>query len=227
MLLAFRNAIGRKWTGLIMAFGAGTLISAVAYQLVLSPIIEEQFFLLGLGLAAGSLTFYIGDRWVDHLGGANRKDFDGAQASGSGTAILLGTLLDNIPESIVLGLTLARSGQVSLAFLAAVCVSNLPEGLGGTTGMLSAGWPRRRIARLWLWVFAASVLACVLGYGLARLLLAATGAFAEAFAAGALLTMLADAMIPEAFQHGGTEAGLFQVLGFAVGLVLVLAQLMS
>jgi ZIP family zinc transporter len=226
MLLAYRNAVGPKWTGLIMAFGVGAIISAAVYQLVLGPLIEVKgnFYVVGLGLAAGALTFYLADRWVDRMGGAERMDFEGKQAGGSGTGILLGSLLDGVPESLVLGLSLVHSPQVSLAFVFAVAISNIPQGLGGTAGMLSSGWPRRKTTRLWLAVCALSILAAVLGYGLATLLPDARGAVVDAFAAGALLVMLCDSMIPDAFEHGGNETGLLLVVGFAVTLALSLAQ---
>jgi ZIP family zinc transporter len=227
MALAYRNLVGPRWTGLIMAFGAGAIISAAAYQLVLGAVSEEKgnYILVGLGIAAGALTFYFADRWVDHLGGADRMDFEGAQAGGSGTGILLGSLLDGVPESLVLGLSLVHSPQVSLAFIFAVAISNIPQGLGGTTGMLSSGWPRVKITRLWLAVCGASIVAAVMGYGLALLLPGATGGVIDAFAAGSLLVMLTDSMIPESFEHGGKETGLLLVLGFGVATAMALAQL--
>ena len=227
MALAYRNMVGPRWTGLIMAFGAGAIISAAAYQLVLGAAVEEQgkYYLVGLGIAAGALTFYFADRWVDHLGGADRMDFDGAQAGGSGTGILLGSLLDGVPESLVLGLSLVHSPQVSLAFIFAVAISNIPQGLGGTAGMMSSGWQKRKITGLWLAVCGLSIMAAALGYGLAQLIPGANGAVVDAFAAGALLVMLTDSMIPESFEHGGKETGLFLVLGFSVAVAVSLLQL--
>lgn len=227
MVLAYRNVIGLKWTGLIMAFGAGAIISAAAYQLVLGAVAEElgSELLVAVGIAAGALTFYFADRWVDGLGGEKRMDFDGGQAGGSGTGILLGSLLDGVPESLVLGLSLVHSPQVSLAFIFAVAISNVPQGLGGTAGMLSSGWSRTKITRLWLAVCGLSITAAALGYLLGQQLPGATGAVVDAFAAGALLVMLTDSMIPESFEHGGREAGLLLVLGFGVALAMTLAQL--
>jgi ZIP family zinc transporter len=187
--------------------------------------VKGNFYVVFLGLAAGALTFYLADKWVDHMGGAERMDFEGKQAGGSGTGILLGSLLDGVPESLVLGLSLVHSPEVSLAFIFAVAISNIPQGLGGTAGMLSSGWPRRKITRLWLAVCGLSILAAVLGYGLAILLPDASGAVVDAFAAGALLVMLCDSMIPDAFEHGGNETGLLLVVGFAVAVALSLAQL--
>jgi ZIP family zinc transporter len=226
MALAYRNVVSLKWTGLIMALGSGAIISAAAYQLVLGAVVKENahFSLVGLGIAAGALTFYFADKWVDRLGGAERLDFDGAQASGSGTGILLGSLLDGVPESLVLGLSLVHSPQVSLSFIFAVGISNIPQGVGGTAGMLSSGWSRRRITRLWLAVCGASILAAAVGYAIAQLMPNATGALFDAFAAGALLVMLTDSMIPESFEHGGKETGLSLVFGFGLALAMTLAQ---
>ncbi len=227
MALAYRNLVSQRWTGLIMAFGAGAIISAAAYQLVLGAVAEEtgSYYLVGLGIAAGALTFYFADRAVDHMGGADRMDFEGAQASGSGTGILLGSLLDGVPESLVLGLSLVHSPQVSLAFIFAVAISNIPQGLGGTAGMLASGWAKRKITGLWLAVCGLSILAAALGYGLGQFFSGATGAVVDAFAAGALLVMLTDSMIPEAFEHGGKETGLFLVIGFGVAVAVSLMQL--
>jgi zinc transporter, ZIP family len=227
MALAYRNLISLKWTGLIMAFGAGAIISAAAYQLVLGAVSEEKgkYYLVGLGIALGALTFYFADRWVDKMGGEDRLDFDGGQSGGSGLGIVLGSLLDGVPESLVLGLSLVHSPTVSLAFIFAVAISNIPQGLGGTAGMLSSGWPKSKITKLWLAVCGLSVLAAGLGYWLATLLPGAIGAVVDAFAAGALLVMLTDSMIPESFEHGGKETGLFLVIGFSVALAMTLFQM--
>ena len=227
MWLAYRNLVGLRWTGLIMAFGAGAIISAAAYQLVLGAALQEQgsYYLVGLGIAAGALTFYFADRWVDHMGGQERMDFDGAQSGGSGTGILLGSLLDGVPESLVLGLSLVHNPQVSLAFIFAVAISNIPQGLGGTAGMLASGWQKSKITRLWLAVCGLSILAAGLGYGLGQLIPGANGAVVDAFAAGALLVMLTDSMIPESFEHGGKETGLSLVIGFSVAVAVSLLQL--
>ena len=226
MVLAYRNLIGTRWTGLIMAFGAGAIISAAAYQLILGSVAEEKgtYYLVGMGIAAGALTFYLADRWVDQIGGKDRLELSGQQSGGSGLGILLGSMLDGIPESLVLGLSLAHSPQVSLAFIFAVAISNIPQGLGGTAGMLSKGWPKKRITGLWLAVCGMSILAAALGYQLAQWLPGANGAFMDAFAGGALLVMLTDSMIPESFEHGGRETGLSLVLGFSVAVAMILMQ---
>jgi ZIP family zinc transporter len=137
---------------------------------------------------------------------------------------LLGSLLDGVPESLVLGLSLVHSPQVSLAFIFAVAISNIPQGLGGSSGMLASGWSKRKITNLWLAVCGLSILAAALGYGLAQLFTGVTGALVDSFAAGALLVMLTDSMIPESFNHGGKETGLSLVIGFGLAVGMVLLQ---
>jgi ZIP family zinc transporter len=207
--------------GLVMGFGSGTLISALAYELI--PEASKGDFPVVLGLAAGSLTFFCADWIIDRRGGEDRKSIAPKEQAGAGLAIFLGTLLDGIPESLVLGMSLALGGTVGVAFLVAVIISNLPEGMAGTSSMEGAGMSRTTIFGLWLALVIVSALAAALGYGLVQLGLGAVGAGVDAFAAGAMLTMLADTMMPEAFEHGGPAVGLVTVLGFTVGAALAFA----
>ena len=172
----------------------------------------------------GALAFFIGDWLVDGRGGADRKAIAGDRAGGSGAAIFVGTLLDNVPESIILGMSLALGGVINIAFLAAVFVSNLPEGVAGSVNLEAAGYSRRRILRLWLMLVIVSAACAGLGYAIIRRFPGSDGRHAQAFAAGAMLTMLADAMMPEAFEHGGSLVGLFTVLGFLLSAMLAVAQ---
>jgi ZIP family zinc transporter len=179
---------------------------------------------VALGLAAGALTFFAGDWWIDRMGGADRKSMEGPQEEGSGLAIVLGAVLDGIPESIVLGLMLVGGGEVSVAFLAAVFISNLPEGLAASTGMRASGWTTGRIVALWTGVTVISGVAALAGFGLFDSASASTVAFVLAFAGGAVLTMLADTMMPEAFDKAGPLVGVFTTAGFAVAFALHLIQ---
>ena len=206
---------GPRVVALTMAFGAGALISATAYELVLEAI--ESSGPVVLGMTTGALTFFVADLVIDRRGGENRKAVDAEHSSaGSGQAIFLGTLLDGVPESFVLGVSIALGGSVSLAFLAAVFVSNLPEAIAATGSMRAAGRESGHIVLIWGWVVLASAVAAAAGYLVVTNVPGVDGAFAQAFAAGAVLTMLADSMMPEAFEHGGPAAGLFTVMGFIV-----------
>jgi zinc transporter, ZIP family len=216
--------VSERTLGLIMAFGAGVLISAVAYDLV-----AEAFETaagsgsLALGLAAGALTFYAGDTVIDRMGGDNRKSMTQTPAAGSALAIVLGIVLDGIPESAVIGLGLLSGEGVSVALIAAVFLSNLPEAIAATTGLSRGGWASRRIIGLWALVTVVSGLSSLAGYVLFDSAGPSALAFVLAFAAGAILTMLADTMMPEAFEHGGKLVGLVTTLGF--GLAFALAML--
>lgn len=219
-LLAGRGLSNRA-VGLVMGFGAGALISAIAYELVPESMIRGWTMVVAFTL--GALAFYLGDWIVDRQGGAERKDIAGADKTGSGAAIFIGTLLDNIPESLILGMDFALGGAVNLAFLAAVFVSNLPEGLAGTLSLEKAGRSHRNVFWMWTLLVVISAACAGLGYMVIHVLPAADGRHAQAFAAGAMLTMIADAMMPEAFEHGGKLVGLLTVFGFLVAAVLAVA----
>jgi len=215
-LLVILLPIGPRLLGVVMAFGGGVLISATSFELV-----EEAFQTSGLlsdvayGLFAGCAVYAIGDAVIDRYGGAERKSSSGAQASGAPLAIVLGIVLDGIPESAVIGLTLLEGGAVSVAMLVAVFVSNVPESVAATSGLLAAGWRRATVFVLWGVVALASAVASLAGFALFDGASPSVVAFVLAFAGGAILTMLADTMMPEAFAHGGKLVGVFTTLGFA------------
>ena len=203
---------GKRLIAYVMAFGAGVLISAVAFDLT-----EEALELGGgdataLGLVAGALVYFTGDRLI-HRG---RK----AGADDDPEGIVLGALLDGIPESAAIGLTVAAGGTVSASFVVAVFLSNLPEGISASRGLEEAGHRNAWIYRLWLLIALASAVAAGLGYGVLGDATGNTLAFVNTFAAGAILCMLADIFMPEAFKHGGDKVGLVTVCGFALAALL-------
>jgi ZIP family zinc transporter len=215
--LALTLPIRERVLGLVMAFGSGVLISAVAYDLVAEAFDTSAWNgSLALGLSAGALTFFVGDAVIDRMGGDDRKRMHGNQGGGSALAIVLGIVLDGIPESAVIGLGLLEGAGVSVAVIAAVFLSNLPEAMAATTGLAAGGWMPRKIMALWLLVAVVSGIASLLGYTLFDSAGPDALAFVLAFAAGAILTMLADTMMPEAFEHGGKLVGLVTTLGFGL-----------
>ena len=202
-----------RTVGLVAAFGAGALISAVSFELVLDAVDTASAPEMAVALAAGALAYYAGDRLLSRRSAAQ----DG---TARGRALMLGATLDGVPESFILGLSTVAGGGVSAAFFVAVVVSNLPEGMASTAELTAAGGTaRKHILLPWLAVVAASAVAAGVG-ALVPGLSGHTGAFAEAFAAGALLTMLTDDLIPEARSDAGLSAGLLAVLGFAVAFAL-------
>ncbi|NUT33652.1 MAG: ZIP family zinc transporter [Hamadaea sp.] len=201
-----------KATGLVTGFGAGTLLAAVAYELVPETSFEAGFD-LGLGFLAGALVYYFGDLLIDRRGGRDRQRIAPAAQEGSGVAMFLGALLDGVPESFILGISLAGGGGISVAFVAAVFISNIPQGIAGTASLRAAGYTGRHITAMWTGLTVACGAVAGLGFSLAGAVPDA-GLFASAFAAGAVLTMLADSMIPEAFRTGGNAVGLATVGGY-------------
>ena len=200
-----------------MAFGAGVLISAVAYELV-----HEAFETsagdggIALGLFAGSAVFFGAEVLIDRLGGGGQTGEGDTATATAGRAIVLGIILDGIPESLVLGLTVLEAGAVSVAFLVAVFLANLPEAIAATTALSRAGRSSTRIMRFWVLVCLGFGLASLVGYVLLDAASPRTVAFVLAFAGGAILTMLANTMMPEALHHGGKLAGFLTTLGFAL-----------
>lgn len=201
-----------KATGLVTGFGAGTLLAAVAYELVPDASLRAGFN-LGIGFVAGALVYYFGDMLIDRRGGRDRQRISPAAQAGSGVAMFLGALLDGVPESFILGISLAGGGAISIAFVAAVFISNIPQGIAGTASLRAAGYTGRHITAMWAGLTAACGAVAGVGFALAGSVPDA-GLFAQSFAAGAVLTMLADSMMPEAFRTGGNAVGLATVLGY-------------
>ena len=216
-IIALLFHISPRVIGLIMAFGGGVLISAVSFDLV-----EEAFGMSSghgwvvAGIFAGCAVFFGGDWLIDRSGGAQRKDADGGQENGSSLAIVLGSVLDGVPESMVIGLTIFQGGAVGAAYLIAVFISNLPESISSTSGLVTSGWKKARVLWMWIGIAIISGVASLAGYALFQHSSPDVVAFVLAFAAGAILTMLADTMMPEAYQHGGKWVGVLTTLGFAV-----------
>ncbi|MEV0458601.1 ZIP family metal transporter [Catellatospora methionotrophica] len=192
--------------GMVMGFGSGALLAAIAYELVPTGFHQDVLLFSAFGL--GAVVFFFADALV-----AGRRTMGAASAERS---LVIGTLLDGVPESMVLGIGVAMGGEVAVAFLVAVFVSNLPESIGATAAMREHGHTRAQTYRMWWLIVAVSALAAAIGFLLYHVVPRADGGYVEAFAAGAVLTMLADSMIPEAYRQGGKATGLLAVLGFAV-----------
>ena len=212
--------VPRRWVALLMAFGSGALISALAFDLTEEAFAAGGAGAVAAGLAAGALTFFGGNLLLQRRG-AHRRGKRVRPPDGNGPAIVLGALLDGIPESVVLGSTLIAGGTIGVPFLAAVLISNVPESLSAAVDLRREGHEPTWIIGLWILVAAVSGLAAAFGYwALGEVWGSELAPFIQAFAAGAILTMLADTMIPEAFQDGGDLTGLATVFGFALAFLL-------
>jgi ZIP family zinc transporter len=218
-LIAYAVTPSKKFIAVVMALGAGLLIGSIAFELIDEAVKSTEVALVGMYTLIGAAAFTVGNRILDRRGGGDRKDAGGDQASGSPLAIVLGSVLDGVPESFVLGLTVLQGG-VSVALLIGVVLSNLPEGLSSSSGLRIAGWTKARVVKLWLIVVAVSAVSAALGYALLDPTHGHTGAFAQGFAAGALLAMITDTMLPEAYQEEGVSTGSLVAIGFAISLML-------
>lgn len=220
--LALLRPISSRTIGLVMAFGAGVLISALAFELTKDAYDQSGAREVVVGLALGALTFYVGDRLLDRVGGQHRKRSSGQQAGPGGDAkgLVLGACLDGIPESAAIGITLVGGQSVGFAVVAAVFLSNVPEAMSAATGLLKAGHSKRWILGLWSGVAVMAGVVAALAFVLLGGSSPAVLAVIQAFAAGAILTMLADTMMPEAFENGGRLVGLVTTGGFAVAFLL-------
>lgn len=209
----------------VMAFGAGVLISAVAFDLMDEAERTGGLLAAGSGFLGGAVAYVGADAMLSRRGARQRKRAGDEQPSeddtaGSGTAIALGALLDGVPESVVLGASLVGGGSVSVSVLTAVFVSNVPEGLSSVAGMRNAGRSGRYVFGVWGGIAVASGLAAALGYTLLADAPGAVLAVIMAVAAGAILAMVCDTMIPEAFEQARVVTGLIAVLGFLVAFVI-------
>jgi zinc transporter, ZIP family len=217
-------ALGRRWSerqvGVVLAFGAGALISAVSFELAGEGLEVGGLGATAIGLAAGALTYFWLDGMIAQRFSTGRSRGGRSQGGDAGTALALGAFLDGIPEQLVLGIGLAAGEGVSVGLLVAIFVSNLPEAIGSASEMRAAGTARRGVLLLWCAVAAICTLASVAGYGIADLTSGDLRAAIDGFAAGALLVMLIDSMIPDATRELGRSAGLATTFGFAVATAL-------
>ncbi len=205
-LLGLARSWPDRWIGLVLAFGAGALISAVAFELAEEGGRVGGGTSVAIGLAVGAFTYW----------GLNRELDARSAGSNAGTALALGAFLDGIPEQLVLGIGIAAGEGVSIGLLVAIFVSNLPEAIGSATEMRAAGRKPAQIRLLWIAVAGVCLLATVVGYAIADSTSGELRAGIDGFAAGALLVMLIDSMVPDATRKAGDVAGLVTTLGFAV-----------
>ena len=209
-LLVYFVNIPKNVVGCLAGFGAGALIAAIACDLL--PDAEKLHAMqVALWIIIGALVFLLSDRIVE-------KKF-GAGGTGGALGIVVGAVIDGIPEAIIFGIQLGNGLAISLAFLAAVFVSNIPQALAPSAELAASGWSKTRVTLLWLWVVLGCGVAATLGYLLTTSVDGVTGARLSAFAAGGILAMLCDSLIP--FAHERSEyAGLWTVIGFCAALAM-------
>ena len=223
--IAWFVEVPQRLIAAVMAFGSGVLISALSFELMDVAYKQGGFDSTASGFIGGAALYTLANWLLARYGARHRKRSNGRQPSeqdvdGSGAAIAVGALLDGIPESIVIGLSMLKGGVVSMVAVIAIFLSNIPEGLSSAAGMKKAGRPARYIFGVWGAIAAVSGLASLAGYTVFRGVSADVVAATTAVAAGAILSMLVDTMIPEAFEETHDFAGLITVAGFLAAFVL-------
>jgi zinc transporter, ZIP family len=224
-IIATRFSLSKKAIGIILGFGAGTLISAISYELIFESVkLAKGSGFTAFGFFTGAFVFFFSDKLIEKFGAGDRMNPGASRSARLVIPMVLAIILDGIPESIVIGLGLFEAGSISMAMLVAVFISNLPEAIAGSTGMKASGWGRKKINLLWLVIALVCTVATVAGYSLFSNASNEWLAFIQAFAGGAILMMLANSMIPEAYEHGGKLAGVFTVLGFFISVMIIIFE---
>jgi ZIP family zinc transporter len=226
-LVGYAVRLPQRVIAAVMALGSGVLMAAVAFELVSEAHRLGGAYVSGGGLAVGALLFTVGNIAVTRAGahhrkrsGSNPAESQRDASEGAGLTLALGALLDGIPESIVIGVSMVKGGTVSIATVAAIFLSNVPEGLSSAAGMRTAGRSRAYVLGVWTTIALASGIAAFLGNATLSDAGPAVIAGIMALAGGAILTMVVDTMVPEATEHTHELTGLIAAFGFFVAFLL-------
>jgi ZIP family zinc transporter len=210
-LVVFWISVPSGIVGGLGGVGAGLLLGAVAFDLV--PSAEQLSDLeIALWMVVGAAVFLLSDRWVD-------KRF-GEQGPSAALGIVIGSVIDGVPESLIFGIQIAMGISISTAFLVAVFVSNVPQALAPSADLVKAGWGKGKLVGLWTLVAVACGVAAAVGWGAATATSDANGARAAALAMGGVLTMLTDSLMPFSFDRAKAWAGVWTAIGFVAALAM-------
>ncbi|MEK3807259.1 ZIP family metal transporter [Metabacillus sp. SLBN-84] len=219
-LLGIYKEIPRRILGWIMSFGTGVLIGAASFELLRESVDDGGLMTASAGFIIGSLTFTISELLITKKGGSDRKRSNKNPENHSGVSIFIGTVIDAIPESVIIGVSLLQENAVSFLMVTAVFISNFPEGLSSSVGLRKDGYSKKKILTMWLIVLMLSSLSSFLGYTLLQQAGPDVIAGIGAFAAGGIIAMVASTMMPEAFEEGGPVVGFIASVGVLASLIL-------
>ncbi len=209
-----------KVNAYLMALGTGVLIGASSFDLLMESMEKSGIKRTAIAFLGGALLFTVIELILYKKGGTNRKRSSGNTPAHSGIAIFIGTLMDAIPESLIIGLSLIVSNHVDILFIVAIFISNFPEALSSTVGLKKDGYQKRRIFLLWSSVVLISALSSLIGYSFLAHASEIVIASIEAFGAGGLIAMVCSTMLPEAYQKGGPVVGFISCAGLMIALAL-------
>jgi ZIP family zinc transporter len=221
--LGYFARVPQRLIAAVMAFGSGVLISALSFDLMDEAYKRGGFDSTAIGFVCGAAVYTAANWYLSRRGAKHRKRSGEQQKEGDGgggLAIAVGALLDGIPESVVIGVSMIEGGAVSMVAVVAIFLSNLPEGLSSAAGMKKAGRTARYVFGVWAGIALVSGLAALAGYAVFSGFSPDVIAGTTAVAAGAILAMLADTMIPEAFEEAHDFAGLITVIGFLIAFII-------
>ncbi len=200
-----------KLIGILGGFGAGAMIAAVSFDLLPEAQADLDSWQMGLWMMVGVAVFLLADRIVE-------RRF-GSEGAGGAMGIVVGSVVDGVPESMILGIQVGTGLAISLGFVAAVFISNIPQAIAPSADLAAGGWSPRKLGGLWLLVVLACGAAAALGYLATDLTGGVQGERAAALAAGGLLAMLTNSLIPFSFERGGSLAGAATALGFCLSVM--------
>lgn len=210
-LLVCWVTVPTRLVGILGGFGAGAMIAAVSFDLLPEAETDIESWQTGIWMLVGVAVFLLADAFVE-------KRF-GSDGAGGAMGIVVGSVVDGVPESMILGIQVGAGLTISLGFVAAVFISNIPQAIAPSADLAASGWGPRRLGQLWLFVVLACGVAAALGFLATDVSGAVQGDRAAALAAGGLLAMLTNSLIPFSFERGGALAGAATALGFCLSVL--------
>jgi zinc transporter, ZIP family len=212
----------QKTIAKIMAFGSGVLICALTFGLMEESFKHGGFDAVIIGFFLGGLAYIAGDQLIHVYTGRQLRLYKRRRETGSenGLSITLGAVLDGVPESVALGIALFNGGSTGLLMLTAIFLSNFPESISSVNFLYQGGFSKKRIFTIWGSVSLITVLVTVISFIFLHDLNLNMIGILESFAAGAILAMLSDSMMPEAYKEGGYSIGILTVLGFLTAFII-------